>query len=73
MGNQTSKSRLVNLCFRTDQILIDIFYQHCKNQNITRSEGFRTIFNDHMILFLNNTETNGNTEKGAENQNTNIK
>lgn len=43
------KSRMINLCFRTEPDLIDLFYVNCKEKNLTRSEGFRIIFNQHII------------------------
>lgn len=54
MENKKQKLRMVNLCFRTEPSLIDLFYEHCRNNNLTRSEGFREIFKEHMFRnFLN--------------------
>lgn len=47
MADRIIKCRMINLCFRTDAELIDLFHQHCKEQNLTRSEGFRIIFNEY--------------------------
>lgn len=46
---KATKERMINLCFRTDPVLIDLFYQECQLQNLTRSEGFREIFNEYML------------------------
>ena len=49
MGRKKMISRMVNLCFRTEPDLVELFYGHCKEKNITRSEGLRIIINEHII------------------------
>ena len=43
------KERMITLCFRADPPLIDLFYQECKMDKLTRSDGFRRIFYDYML------------------------
>ncbi len=49
MEKQKRKLKMVNLCFRADAGFIDLFHGYCKINNVTRSEGFRDIFNEHII------------------------
>lgn len=58
MADKTTSHRMINLCFRTDPELIILFYKHCKDNNLTRSEGFRQIFNQHMIKNFIKTKQN---------------
>lgn len=43
------KEKIITLCFRADPPLIDLFYQECKMEKLTRSDGFRRIFYDYML------------------------
>lgn len=47
--SKPTRERMINLCFRTDQVLIDLFHQECKIESMTRSEAFRKIFNEYMF------------------------
>lgn len=63
MAKRTLKQKMINLCFRTDKDLIDLFYGCCKEENTTRSEAFRIIFNEHMIKnFLRKEQQDESTD-----------
>jgi len=60
MARPTKKSKLVNLTFRVDPLLMETFYKHCDQVFTTRSEAFRAIFNNHVTnsLIQKNNENN---------------
>lgn len=49
MEDKKRKPILMTFCFRADPEFIDLFHAYCTMNNITRSEGFRNIFNEHII------------------------
>lgn len=59
MAKKTLKQKMISLCFRTEPDLVEVFWKHCNDKNVTRSEGFRTIFNEHIIQnFLRKEQKN---------------
>lgn len=61
MAKKTLKQKMISLCFRTEPDLVEVFWKHCKDTNQTRSEGFRTIFNEHIIKNFLRKEVQQNT------------
>lgn len=49
MARTQKRTVLVTLTFRVDPELLDLFYQECKIDQITRSEAFRKVFNEYMF------------------------
>jgi hypothetical protein len=49
MSKQNKKLAKVNLSFRVEPTLMEIFSRSCKDYKITRSKAFRLIFNQHII------------------------
>lgn len=67
MAKRTIKQRMINLCFRADTELIDLFYGRCKAEDMTRSEAFRIIFTEHILQnFLKKEQHETNDFKQCE-------
>lgn len=49
MPRHNHKTVLANFTFRADPDFLDMFIQDCHKKNITRSEGFREIFNKYIL------------------------